>query len=63
MADVDVQVDSERRARVEEFRRRHRTGLLTLVFTDLVGSTAFEQSLGDRAISRAHDRLPRVAAA
>ena len=41
----------------------HRTELATLVFTDLVGSTAFEQSLGDRAISRAHDRLPRVAEA
>jgi hypothetical protein len=25
--------------KVEEFRRRHRTGLVTLAFTDIVGST------------------------
>ena len=30
----------QHRAQVEEFRRKHRTGLLTLVFTDIVGSTA-----------------------
>jgi class 3 adenylate cyclase len=30
---------AEVRARVEEFRRKHRTSLLTMVFTDLVGST------------------------
>jgi len=47
----------------ETARHSHRTELVTLLFTDIVGSTAFEQSLGDRAISRAHDRIPRVAAA
>jgi len=35
------------RARVEEFRRKHRTGLVALVFTDIVGSTALKQALGD----------------
>lgn len=38
----------EQRARMEEFQREHRTGLVTLVFTDLVGSTALKQQLGDR---------------
>ncbi len=28
---------------------RHQTGLITIVFTDLVGSTALKQQLGDRA--------------
>jgi serine/threonine protein kinase/class 3 adenylate cyclase/formylglycine-generating enzyme required for sulfatase activity/cephalosporin-C deacetylase-like acetyl esterase len=36
------------RARVEEFRRKHRTGLVTLLFTDIVGSTKLKQTLGDR---------------
>ena len=36
------------RERVEEFRRRHRTGLVTLLFTDIVGSTKLKQTLGDR---------------
>ena len=31
------------------FSRKHRTGLLTLVFTDLVESTQLKQSLGDHA--------------
>ena len=38
----------EQRAKVEEFQRRHRVGLLTLLFTDLVGSTKLKQELGDR---------------
>ena len=44
----DLPIAREHRAQVEEFRRRHRTGLLTLVFTDIVGSTALKQRLGDR---------------
>lgn len=36
-------------AHVEEFRRRHRTGLVTLVFTDLVDSVALRRQLGDQA--------------
>jgi WD40 repeat protein/serine/threonine protein kinase/class 3 adenylate cyclase len=36
------------RVRVEEFRRRHHTGLVTLVFTDLVDSVALRRHLGDQ---------------
>ncbi len=38
----------QHREQVEAFRRRHRTGLVTLLFTDIVGSTALKQALGDR---------------
>jgi serine/threonine protein kinase/class 3 adenylate cyclase len=44
------------RERVEAFQRRHRVGLLTLLFTDVVGSTRLKQILGD---SRALDLLER----
>lgn len=37
-----------RRERVQAFLKRHRIGLVTLLFTDLVGSTRLKQSLGDR---------------
>ena len=39
----------EQRACVEEFQRRHRVGLVTLLFTDMVGSTQLKQDLGDHA--------------
>jgi WD40 repeat protein/class 3 adenylate cyclase len=45
---VDLLMASEHRAQVEEFRRKHRTGLLTLVFTDIVESAALKQRLGER---------------
>jgi serine/threonine protein kinase/class 3 adenylate cyclase len=32
---------------VEDFRRRQRTGLVTLLFTDIIGSTQLKQTLGD----------------
>jgi len=35
---------------VEQFRRRFRTGLVTLIFTDIVGSTQFKQEFGDRQV-------------
>jgi hypothetical protein len=38
----------ERRAKVEEFQRKHRVGLLTLLFTDIVDSTKLKQPLGGR---------------
>lgn len=38
----------EHRVRVEEFTRKHRLGLLTLLLTDLVGSTKLKQDFGDR---------------
>ena len=38
----------DHRARVEEFQRKHRTGLVTLVFTDMVDASGHQQRL-DRA--------------
>ena len=32
---------------VAAFFQKHRTGLVTLVFTDLVGSSALKQQVGD----------------
>src|SRR5215471_6304256 len=46
---MDVPGAGPDRARVEEFRRRHHTGLVTLVFTDLVESVALRRELGDQA--------------
>jgi class 3 adenylate cyclase len=34
-------------AKREESGPKHRTGLVTLLFTDMVGSTALKQQLGD----------------
>jgi class 3 adenylate cyclase len=42
------QIAIEHRAKVEEFQRKHRVGLLTLLFTDVVDSTKLKQALGDR---------------
>jgi class 3 adenylate cyclase len=42
------QIAIERRAKVEEFQRKHRIGLLTLLFTDIVDSTKLKQTFGDR---------------
>jgi class 3 adenylate cyclase len=44
---MDLQPVLEQRAKVEEFTRKHRIGLLTLLFTDLAGSTKLKQDLGD----------------
>jgi serine/threonine protein kinase/class 3 adenylate cyclase len=52
----------ERRDIVREFGRRHSTGLLTLLFTDLVGSTELKQRLGDMTAIRLiqwHHRVVR----
>ena len=38
---------AEARARVEAFQRKHRIGLSTLLFTDIVGSMKLKQQLGD----------------
>src|SRR5213594_1523594 len=48
---MDLELALQHRAEVEEFRRKHRTGLLTLVFTDIVGSTALKQELGEREVA------------
>src|SRR6266849_9767276 len=45
---MNLELALQHRAEVEEFRRKHRTSLLTLVFTDIVGSTALKQGLGER---------------
>src|SRR5215472_2563189 len=46
---MDVPDAAPERARVEEFPRRHHTGLVTLAFTDLVDSVALRRQLGDQA--------------
>ena len=55
-------VSSERGVQLEEFQRKHRTGLVTLVFTDLVDSVALRRQLGDQAgasLLQAHRQLVR----
>jgi class 3 adenylate cyclase len=44
---VKIVLTDEHRRRIEEFRARHKTGVLTLVFTDMVGSTELKRLLGD----------------
>src|SRR3990172_8633934 len=59
---VPTSANEDTRARVEEFRRKHRTGLVTLLFTDLVGSTELKQRVGDAegvALMQAHAQLVR----
>ena len=58
---MDLELALQHRAQVEEFRRKHRTSLLTLVFTDIVGSTALRQGLGEReAASLVPGRLRKL---
>jgi WD40 repeat protein/serine/threonine protein kinase/class 3 adenylate cyclase len=59
---MDPPVETPGRARVEEFRRRHHTGLVTLVFTDLVDSVTLRRHLGDQAATsllQTHRQLVR----
>ena len=65
MAAGDLQqIAIERRAKVEDFQRKHRVGLLTLLFTDIVDSTKLKQALGDRegvaAIQRHNETIREV---
>jgi eukaryotic-like serine/threonine-protein kinase len=56
------QVALERYAKVEQFQRRHRVELLTLLFTDIIDSTGLKQTLGDRealVVIRRHHALIR----
>lgn len=51
------------RARLEAFQQRHRLALLTIVFTDIVGSVQLKQRLGDRSaweIIQEHHGLVRA---
>lgn len=59
---MDLQITDQHRAQVEEFRQKHKTALLTLLFTDIVGSTKIKQQLGDRdgvAVMGNHHALVR----
>ncbi len=42
------QPSTEQRAKAGAFGRQHLTGVVTLLFTDMVDSTALKQRLGDR---------------
>src|SRR5437870_981669 len=56
---MDIDKGTLPQAQLAEFRRKHRTGLLTLLFTDIVGSAQLKQKLGDEAavalIARHHE--------
>ena len=59
---MDGSVAPEHQSRVEKFQREHRTRLLTLLFTDIVGSGRIKQALGDRegvALIQRHHALVR----
>jgi serine/threonine-protein kinase len=45
---MSIDPASDPRSRVDAARREQRTGVVTLVFTDIVGSTALKQQVGDR---------------
>ncbi|MCA9444693.1 MAG: hypothetical protein KC964_28160, partial [Candidatus Omnitrophica bacterium] len=47
MSENEFRLNEQQRQRVEEFRSRHKTGVLTLLFSDMVGSTDLKQQLGD----------------
>ena len=46
-AGMNLPAETDQRSRVAEFQRKHRVGLVTLLFTDIVGSTKLKQELGD----------------
>ncbi|MBI4659149.1 MAG: DUF4384 domain-containing protein [Verrucomicrobia bacterium] len=59
---MNLDLALQQRAKVEEFQRKHRIGLLTLLFTDMVGSTQLKQELGDHeavALIQHHHDLVR----
>lgn len=51
---------TEPQAKREESGPKHRTGLVTLLFTDMVGSTALKQQLGDRGGAAFFDKHHRI---
>jgi len=63
---MGVAMYRERQGRAEDFLRRHRLGLMTVLFTDLVGSTELKRRLGDRGavslIQRHHGSLRELLA-
>jgi tetratricopeptide (TPR) repeat protein/class 3 adenylate cyclase/tRNA A-37 threonylcarbamoyl transferase component Bud32 len=58
------QIAIQCRDKVQEFQRSHRVAVLTLVFTDIVGSTKLKQELGDQeavsAIQRHHAAIREI---
>jgi class 3 adenylate cyclase len=59
---VNTEIAIKQRAKIEEFRRKHHTGLVTLLFTDIVDSTKLKRTLGDRdgvALIQEHHDLVR----
>ena len=59
---MDFQLALQHGAQVEEFRRGHRTGLVTLLFTDILGSTQLKRALGTARASRSADTTTRSSA-
>ena len=49
MAEAGFRLTHGQRQRVADFREHHDTSVLTLVFTDMVGSTGLKAELGDVA--------------
>ncbi len=45
---MDLPVGHEQRAQVPKFQQKHRIGLLTLLFSDIVGSTKLKTQWGHR---------------
>jgi serine/threonine-protein kinase len=59
---MEAQFPAGQQHQVEAFGRKHRTGLVTLLFTDMVESTALKKELGDCAAAdlfRTHHQLIR----
>jgi WD40 repeat protein/class 3 adenylate cyclase/tRNA A-37 threonylcarbamoyl transferase component Bud32 len=59
---VSFTLTREHRTQIEEFRRQQQTGILVMLFTDLVGSTRLKQDLGDSravAITKQHHAVVR----
>ena len=59
---MNLALSPEHHAKVEEFRRQQRTGILVLLFTDMIASTRIKQDLGDQkgvAVIRQHHALLR----
>lgn len=59
---IEAALDTFNRGKVEAFKQKSRSGLMTLLFTDIVGSTRLKQELGDhQAVTRMqqHHQLVR----
>src|ERR1051326_6441101 len=59
---MNPQADHRSHSAFETFSREHRTGLLTIVFTDIVGSTALKKQWGEHeamGLCQRHNALVR----